>query len=484
MKFDSSFLPLAGACSLLLAGCGGGESSTSVEPTPPAATTAISTSGVITGFGSVIVNGVRYETTATEFSDDGDAISQDELAVGQFVRLNGEISASGEAHALSVERDDLLEGPISAIDAAAGRLVVLGQTVIVDADTSFDARISPASITGLAVGDWIEVDGLPGADDTIHATRIEPASAGGEMEVTGTVRQLDTAARTFVVGELAVDYSQATLEDFPSTGVAAGHLVEVKGNALGGGGELIATELELKTLVSRDDDDDDREVELEGYVTRFASASDFDVGGHRVSTSGSTSFEGGVASDLALGVKVVVEGSLDAAGTLVADEVEIRRRGDARITGAIEVIDAEAKVITVLGIDVQLDGRTRFEDRTALDDAFLSAARLAVGDWVEIHGYEDPALAGRVLATRLEREDDDDQEVELRGEAQAVSAPALTILGVQIETHAGTRFSDNDVTIDAATFFAQAAGRLVEVDGTWDGATLVAAEVELEDRAP
>lgn len=304
------------------------------------------------------------------------------------------------------------------------------------------------------------------------------------MEVTGTVRQLDTAARTFVVGELAVDYSQATLEDFPSTGVAAGHLVEVKGNALGGGGELIATELELKTLVSRDDDDDDREVELEGYVTRFASASDFDVGGHRVSTSGSTSFEGGVASDLALGVKVVVEGSLDAAGTLVADEVEIRRRGDARITGAIEVIDAEAKVITVLGIDVQLDGRTRFEDRTALDDAFLSAARLAVGDWVEIHGYEDPALAGRVLATRLEREDDDDQEVELRGEAQAVSAPALTILGVQIETHAGTRFSDNDVTIDAATFFAQAAGRLVEVDGTWDGATLVAAEVELEDRAP
>lgn len=480
MKF-STLLSLVSVGSLALAGCGGGGSSP--PPNPPAASaskTDVMTFGTISGFGSVIVNGVRYDTSNTQFTDEGAAITQGDLKVGQFVRLQGEVSASGTARAMQIEHDDLLEGPISAIDPVAGTLVVLGQTVVIDADTSFDDRIVPASLAGLALAQWIEVDGLAGPDGVIHATRIEPKAAAGEMEVTGVVSALDTTARAFRIGSLVVNYLQASLDDFPAAGIANGDRVEAKGTALSANGELLATEVELQRLVNRDDVD---EIEIEGYITRFASVTDFDVGGHRVTTTGATGFEDGTAADLAIGLKVEVEGELDSAGILVAEEISIRRPGDVRITGAIESIDAAAGRIHLLGLQVQLDGRTRFEDKTAAGDMFLSTARLAVGDRVEIRGFEDPAKANRVIATRLERDDDGDNEVELRGRVQQAAVPVLTILGVRIDTTATTQFRDDDTTISATTFFDRAADRIVEAEGNWNGASIIAHEAELEDDA-
>lgn len=481
MKFNV-LLSLIGAGSFALAGCGGGGSSPpTASPSPAAASTAnIVTHGTISGFGSVIVNGVRYDTSSAQFSDEGSSITQSDLKVGQFVRLRGEVPASGAARALQIEHDDLLEGPISAIDTAAGTLVVLGQTVIIDADTSFDDRIVPASLAGLAVAQWIEVDGLPGPGGVIHATRIEPEAAGQEMEVTGPVSELDSITRTFRIGSLEVDYAQARLEDFPASGIADGDQVEVKGNALSASGELLAAEVELQRLTDLSDIDD---FEIEGYITRFASATDFDVGTQRVTTNGSTEFEDGTASDLAAGIKIEVEGDIDSTGMLVAEEISIRRPGDVRITGAIESIDATARHIQVLGVQIQLDERTRFEDKTAAGDVFLSAARLATGDRVEVRGFEDPAQANRMIATRLERDDDGDNEVELRGNVQQVAAPALTIMGVRIDTTSATEFRDDDIAISATAFFDQAAARLVEAEGAWNGAAIIATEVELEDDA-
>ena len=326
--------------------------SSSPPPNPPSASvgkTDVVTFGTISGFGSVIVNGVRYDTSNAQFTDEGAAIAQGDLKVGQFVRLHGEVSASGTARAMKIERDDLLEGPIGAIDAVAGTLVVLGQTVVIDADTSFDERIVPASLAGLALAQWIEVDGLPGPDGIIHATRIEPKAAAGEMEVTGVVSALDTTVRTFRIGSLVIDYMQASLDDFPAAGIANGDRVEAKGNALNANGELIATEVELQRLVDRDDAD---EIEIEGYITRFASVTDFDVSGQRVTTTGATEFEDGAAADLAVGLKVEVEGDLNSAGMLVAEEISIRRPGDVRITGAIESIDAAASRIHLLDLQV------------------------------------------------------------------------------------------------------------------------------------
>ena len=64
------------------------------------------------------------------------------------------------------------------------------------------------------------------------------------------------------------------------------------------------------------------EVEIEGYVTRFRSIEDFHVAGQPVTTNAQTRFENGNAGDLAVGVRVEVEGFLNAESLLVAREVE------------------------------------------------------------------------------------------------------------------------------------------------------------------
>lgn len=64
---------LAASGALLLAACGGGGGGE-----PPRAQASSFTSGAITGFGSVIVNGVRFDDAAAELVDeDGQRLGRD-----------------------------------------------------------------------------------------------------------------------------------------------------------------------------------------------------------------------------------------------------------------------------------------------------------------------------------------------------------------------------------------------------------------------
>ena len=112
--------------------------------------------GPINGFGSVIVNGVRYTTTGATITIDDRPGTESELRAGQVVRVEGTVDASGTAGtARSISFNDDVEGPVQSIDPAVAQLVVLGQTVQVGRATSFDDSISPRSLEGLAVGDRI-----------------------------------------------------------------------------------------------------------------------------------------------------------------------------------------------------------------------------------------------------------------------------------------------------------------------------------------
>jgi hypothetical protein len=363
---------------------------------------------------------------------------------------------------------------VQAIDLGAGTLTVSGQVVTTDAETLFDDSIPTRSLAGLAVGDVVEVHGFASAQGA-RATRIEMAGSGeNEVEVTGLVTNLDTVVQRFTIGSLRVDYSAATLEDFGTGGIVAGQLVEVKGTSLLADGTLRATR------VDREDDgfgNDGDSSEIEGLVTRFGSAADFDVAGQRVATTGSTSFLNGSAADLAVDVKVEVEGRLDANGTLVASKVVFKHRSSARLTGQVESIDAAAGTFRALGVTVVVSQTTLLEDHES-DDHFFSLTSLRTGDWVEVRGQAD-AASGRLVATRLERDEADD-EVELRGPASDVSATSLTVFGVSVELTAGTQYEDEDVRISAEQFLARAPGAIVEVDGTWTGAAIVADEAEIE----
>ena len=80
------------------------------------------TTGTINGFGSIIVNGVEYETNAADFDIDDGPGSQSELKVGQQVTIQWDSSDDGVTrNAQSVSYDDLLEGLIDSNDGDPGR---------------------------------------------------------------------------------------------------------------------------------------------------------------------------------------------------------------------------------------------------------------------------------------------------------------------------------------------------------------------------
>ena len=495
------------AC-LLLAGCGGGSGGDSGGGNnEPPATGGITRTGItiavgpITGFGSVIVNGISYETNAsTTFTKDGQDAIQANFSLGQVVLIQGTIDDDNtNALATSVEFDDNVEGPVSSIDNATHTIVVLGQTVQVILTTSIDDSC-PATwdaLDGFLGVAAVEVSGSVPDDGTIEASRIEcKNNVVGELEVTGVIAvgSLDTGVMTFRINALTVDYSGVSiLQNFPDGVISEGDLVEAKdndGGGLGGSGELVATSLEFKGDRFAKNEGD--HMEVEGFITRIGTVpeTDFDVGDITVTTiPGTTVWEGGDASNLNLNLKVEVEGEFNDADVLVATKVEIKQVTAVRVTGLVDSVDADT--LAILGITITTEvGKTRFEDKAGeapLDMFEIGDLNSAGGDYVEVRGQESPA--GEIFALILER-DDPRSETRLRGFVtdMVVAAPNLTVLGVTIQTTAGvTEFIDSrgstEVEFENEDDFWAAVneGSLIDVKGTeTDPQILLAEEIELE----
>jgi hypothetical protein len=474
---------LPAAIALLVAACGGGGggSSRSAPPTDgtpnPGSTKPVVVTGAINGFGSVIVNGVHYDTSGAEVRIEDQPGTEDDLRVGQVVRIEAEVDDKGGARARLVEQHRLLQGTVQSVDATCSTMTVAGQVVKIDDDTSFDDSMTPGTNGCVTVGERVEIHGFADSDGGARATRVEPADAGDlEIEVKGIVSGLDAPANRFQVGDLVVDYTTAALDGFGAGGPANGHFVEVEGRELLSGGALKATRVHFEDGAL--DGASGSEAEIEGLVTRFASATDFDVAGQRVTTTTATSFVGGSASDLALDVKVEAEGKMDANGVLVATMVAFRHQASVRLAARVDGVDAAGGTLQVLGLTIVVSDTTRKEDHQG-DDHFFALADLRVGDWVEIRGYPEASAGGRIVATMLERDDAEDS-VEMRGRAADLAAPRFSILGVNVETTPATEFEDAGVEIDSATFFARASGQVVDARGAWDGTSITAERVEIE----
>ncbi|MDZ7811925.1 MAG: hypothetical protein U5L74_01905 [Ideonella sp.] len=79
---------LATALTGVLVACGGGGSDSPSGTAPPAAATGSYTSGAISGFGSIIVNGVRFDDSGAQvYDDDGNRRGSDDLKLGAHVEV-------------------------------------------------------------------------------------------------------------------------------------------------------------------------------------------------------------------------------------------------------------------------------------------------------------------------------------------------------------------------------------------------------------
>ena len=473
-----TWIKISGCIALVACG-GGGDSVAGIDGRGQPMRVAVFAEGPIDGFGSVIVNGVRYDTSNASFDIDGTNGTERDLAVGQVVKIRGTTDAQGNnARADRVIYADLVQGPVESVDVAAARFVVLGQTVLTNADTAFEDDLNPQSIEGISPGIVVEVSGFANGRGEILATYIEREDSDGDFEVTGIVSNLDSGNLSFEINGLRISYSRARLEDFPNGGpLANGQRVEAEGTlgTLGGRRALIATSVEfegnddLGTAAGND-------VEISGLITRFVSATDFDVNGKRVTSNASTRFSNGSAGNLALNVAVEVEGKRNASGVIVADSIEFEREGTLELRGTVEATTTNS--VTLLGVTATVTSGTALDDQRGSSGSAFVLRNLNVGDYVEVRGFYD---GEKLTLTGLKRKDAEDDSG-LEGPVSAVNAPNFTALGVTVATTADTEFEGaDDNSIDAETFFDTALNKTVEVDGNYAGGVLTATEVEIQD---
>jgi len=312
-------------CSNMLVACGGDSSDT----TAGIGGTGI-VSGQITGFGSIHVNGGKFETDTSRFDVDGDtSADQSDLAVGMVVRLRVEVENGVFGNtALEVVYDDEIEGPLTNVMNSGPTIktgTIFGKTITFDqASTIFvDTSFNTIGQNGdLLAEDVIEVSGFRTSETEIAATYVrfkEDLRPGiTEVELRGLIKTLAGTPpdETFVIDNIGITTNIATELEVPNGMLVDGLYVEVEG-VIQTPTSVLAEEVEQE---DEDFDDDIAKISLEGVVSGFTNInSDFFVGSQRVNASTAELIPGGliIADDL----KVEVEGQVTG-GLLIADEVE------------------------------------------------------------------------------------------------------------------------------------------------------------------
>jgi hypothetical protein len=367
----------------VVAACGGGGDTGSTLAGAGAGTPSATTyaAGPITGFGSIIVNGVRYDDSTAQVMDDDDAMGgREHLKLGTMVEVDamGVDRGMGLGRALRIRFGAAIVGPVDAVDVAAGTLEVLGQPVVVTDLTVFDDGIS-GGLAGLAPGSVVEVHAMfDAARGQFRASRIELETRAAAYRLRGPIANLDTIARTFTIGGEPISYAGAAGVDLLPP-LANGLTVRVLLQTAQVDGTWVAVAVRpgLRRL------DDRPDAQLRGIVTAFTSMGSFEVNGLKVDAS-HASFRTGMGmgmGGLSAGTQVEIMGAVSG-GMLVATRVELDDRPmdhhRFELHGLVEGLDSAAQTFVLRGIKVWYGGGVTWKNGSVAD--------LANGKRVEVKG--------------------------------------------------------------------------------------------------
>ena len=240
LKVKSLLLTSALVSTLVLSACGGGGSSTDTIANPKAA------AGTISGLGSIVVNGVRYETLGASVLDiDDHSTVTTALGMGMSVSVEPKSGTTNQAAVIEVHSG--IHGTIEQLDANTKTLVVAGLPVSTDSSTVI-------VLASGAVGSWsalgnqaVEVYGLPQGDGSFKAGRIEIKTSAVPIRLLGVVSNWDAANARFVLGagSNTVSVSYASLATAPA-GLANGAVVSVRTTATSRSQPVVATQVYVR----------------------------------------------------------------------------------------------------------------------------------------------------------------------------------------------------------------------------------------------
>ena len=137
--------------------------------------TGIST-GSITGFGSIFVNGVEFDTTEATILIDETVSSESDLALGMVVTVKGFFNADGLTGVANlVTFDNTVEGAVQSVNLAGGSLTVLNQVVFVDSLTVFQGV---GGLESISPGDLVELRTIASMKLSFIHARTRGSEAG------------------------------------------------------------------------------------------------------------------------------------------------------------------------------------------------------------------------------------------------------------------------------------------------------------------
>jgi hypothetical protein len=378
---------------VLAVGCGGGDTGVGAGGTGSPLSFS---QGPISGFGSIIVNGVHFDdTTASVVDDDGNTLSNTaSLRLGTVVDVQGGvvINSATKASAIHVHVD--LVGPVTAAwDSGTGKLSVLGQPVRVLSTTALDGFTGGAA--AIASGSVVAVSSLYDKATGVYvATRIDPAPSAAHFSIRGAPQAVDTVAATFSIGTEVFAYGSLA----PPASFAAGQMLRaVLQKTPDGNGRWVVTAFG-QALVALEDG---RRGGIRGVVSSATDATHFVVGGVSVDASSASVSPSG--STVAVQSRVEVQGTV-VAGVLVATQVQVdagsdgeddhdgSNGGDFQIKGAIMGLDTATQTFTMRGPTTVNYASASFSSGTT--------ANLAVGKTVEVTGNLSTD-GSQVIATQV-----------------------------------------------------------------------------------
>ena len=471
MKTNSKILSLVTACTLIIVGCGGSDEKTPTK-TPNSKDKApikVTSSGVITGFGSVYVNGTRYITETSNIINNGTSGAEESsLKVGMRVIVSADKPTDGSAPiAEEVKYVADVAGQIQAIDLVNSSLTVLGQSYLVTNNTKFDSLLFKELTTEM----FVEISAIKNELDQYLVNYIEVENDPKARQLVGEISTLDSTAMTFAIGDLVIDYNGAQLKGTLVDGAS----VEVKTSQALVDNVFLADEVEVEetTLISGE------EIAISGVIN-LIEGDKFILEEQSFMLTADTVFTQGSKEDITAGSQVSLVATVTDTDSLNVNNIRIELASELSIEALVEAISENS--YTLLGQEFYVDEYTQFEDDSDLKLRNFNFTDISIGDLLEIDVFDNE---GKLVSRSIEREQvgANANEVQVEGKVDNIEPSKFSIKGIIIASNEQTVFENvQGDNVTQAEFF-----ELVKLDDTveaelslMDG-KLLALEIEIEN---
>lgn len=455
---------------MALSACDGSGDLASTAEADISGTGTDGSSGNIDAFGSIFVNGVRYDTSGASVYIDGVLAEEADLQLGQVVAVTTASAIdNSNASAESVRYTPLLEGEITAIDEDNESLTIMGQDALFgDITVSTDIDFDDLQV---ALGDYVEISGYYNRDGDIITTFAQTIASQTQQEIVGPIGSIEDNEAVFTIGDLTVDTRSAN--SIPATWAPnIGEYVDITGT-------LSNNTLIAETLVPITNNGFDSieaiEVSIEGYVSHN-SGNQFNLGAVLVEVNDSTVYDNGGAEQIATANEALVTGTLEA-NVLTASAVSFTREVELEIAGPIEAVDLENRSVTIFGITVQVPLDTLLQDEENNIRTF-NLDTINLGDFIEVEIEE---VVGEDFIALILKREPPEELYEISGPIANLNREArtFTIFDITLDASGQDIIMDTDDPVTLDEFFTNVQnGDNVEFKGDFVGEIFVVALIE------